>query len=68
MTFSSLVIPSKKSSSRTLCLAIFTLAYCSLIFGVYKVQQDDQYTALYISFPLLYLSVWLIVINSMQGK
>ena len=64
MGFAELVAPRNKSAARFRCLAAWTVAYCAVVFAVYRIQVDGDYTPFYVASPFVYASVWMIVINA----
>lgn len=61
------LIPAHQEDARLLLIVCFMVAYIAMIYGIYRVQEYESYTALYISTPLIFVSVWLIILAATRS-
>ena len=61
------LVPAHKEDARLLLIACFVVAYVTMIYGIYRIQEYESYTALYISTPLIFVSVWLIILAATRS-
>ena len=61
------LIPVNKGDARLVLIGCFVVAYVVLVYGIYRVQQYESYTALYVSTPLLFVAVWLIILAATRN-
>lgn len=55
-------LPASKGGRRLLLIISFIVAYCAMIYGIYRIQEDGDYTALYMATPLHFVSTWLTIL------
>ena len=55
-------LPASNGDRRRLLIISFIVSYCAMIYGIYRIQEDDDYAALYMATPLHFVSTWLTIL------
>ena len=55
-------LPASKGARRRLLIVSFIISYCAMIYGIYRVQDKEDYAPLYMATPLHFLSTWLTIL------
>lgn len=55
-------LPASRGARRRLLITSSVVSYCAMVYGIHRVQDEDDYAPLYMATPLHFLSTWLAIL------